>query len=283
MLAASAAAGRTLPLLPATGAAPALPKKGGILRYDLSIDRPHLDPHVDSGDAFSLVKGTIYSLMVRLNEKMEIVPDLAESWERPDNLTCVFRLRKNVKWHDESNFTSADVKASTEQILDPKIGAWAGGDLKNVQRVETPDDETVRFILRPPDAAFLPTLTFANSLIASKALIERGADLRNQIIGTGPFKVAARHRRYGLYWALYPGNIRRAEVLRFLQGLSCHLPQGFTLIWDRHRPHRPHGSRPGWRGARGSSSNGSQPARRTSTLRSTSGPIRSTGTWPTSP
>jgi ABC-type transport system substrate-binding protein len=192
MLAASAAAGSALPLLPATGAAPALPKKGGIVRYGLSTDPPHLDPHVDSGGASSLVKGTIYSLLVRLNEKMEIVPDLAESWEWPDSLTGVFRLRKNVKWHDGSDFTSADVKASMERILDPKTGAWARGDLRHVQRVETPDPLTVRFVLSRPDAALLATLAFANSLIAQKALIERGADLRNQIIGTGPFKLAAR-------------------------------------------------------------------------------------------
>ncbi len=233
MLAASAAAGSAFPLLPATGAAPALPKKGGILRYGLSTDPPHLDPHVDSGGASSLVKGTIYSLLVRLNEKMQIVPDLAESWERPDNLTWIFKLRKNVKWHDGSNFTSADVKASMERILDPKIGAWARGDLRSVQRIETPDDHTVRFILSRPDAALLATLAFANSLIAQKALIERGADLRNQITGTGPFKVAARqpgvqtrlvrHEQYylpdrihldGITFIPYPDDTSRTAGLR---------------------------------------------------------------------
>ncbi|HWT79512.1 MAG TPA: ABC transporter substrate-binding protein, partial [Candidatus Methylomirabilis sp.] len=157
-----------------------------------STDPPHLDPHVDSGGASSLVKGTIYSLLVRLNEKMEIVPDLAESWERPDNLTWTFRLRKNVKWHDGTNCTSADVKASMERILDPKTGAWARGDLRYVQRVDAPDPFTVRFVLSRPDAALLATLAFANSLIAQKALIERGADLKNQVIGTGPFKLASR-------------------------------------------------------------------------------------------
>lgn len=233
MLAASAVAGSALPLPPTAGAALALPKKGGILRYGLSTDPPHLDPHVDSGGASSLVKGTIYSLLVRLNEKMEIVSDLAESWDRPDNLTWVFRLRKNVKWHDGSNLTSADVKASMERILDPKTGAWARGDLRNVQRIETPDDHTVRFILSRPDAALLATLAFANSLIASKALIERGADLRNQIIGTGPFKVAARQpgvqtrlvrneqyylpdRTYldGITFIPYPDDTSRTSALR---------------------------------------------------------------------
>ncbi|HWU37617.1 MAG TPA: ABC transporter substrate-binding protein, partial [Candidatus Acidoferrum sp.] len=197
ILTTSAAIGGTLPLLSASEATPGTvastpPKEGGILRYGLSTDPPHLDPHVDSGGASSLVKGTIYSLLVRLNEKMEIVPDLAESWERPDNLIWIFRLRRNVKWHDGTNCTSADVKASMDRILDPKTGAWARGDLRYVQRIEAPDPLTVRFVLSRPDAALLATLAFANSLIAQKALIDRGADLKNQVIGTGPFKLASR-------------------------------------------------------------------------------------------
>lgn len=49
--------------------------------------------------------------------------------------------------------------------------------------------------------------------------------------------VSARRRRVGLYWARHPDNVRGPEVLRFLQALRRHLPRGFTLIWDRHRPH----------------------------------------------
>ena len=101
-MATSGVIGSSLPLLEGWAASPpardsktstgAAPKKGGILRYGLSTDPPHLDPHVDSGGASSLVKGTIYSLLVRLNARMEILPDLAESWERPDD-TVGFRLR----------------------------------------------------------------------------------------------------------------------------------------------------------------------------------------------
>lgn len=202
VMATSAVVGNSLSLLEGWAASPPAkdskspvgppPKRGGILRYGLSTDPPHLDPHVDSGGASSLVKGTIYSLLVRLNPQMEILPDLAESWERPNDTTFVFHLRKNVKWHDGTDLTSADVKASMERILDPKTGAWARGDLRNVQKIEAPDLHTVRFLLNRPDAALLPTLAFCNSLIAQKALIEKGADLKNQIIGSGPFKVVER-------------------------------------------------------------------------------------------
>ncbi len=61
---------------------------------------------------------------------------------------------------------------------------------------------------------------------------------RERLSAISALTVAPRRRRFGLYWALHPHNIRRAEVLRFLQALQRHRPHGFTLLWDRHRPHR---------------------------------------------
>jgi transposase len=68
--------------------------------------------------------------------------------------------------------------------------------------------------------------------------ILRQWDRRDRLSTISAITVAPRRRRYGLYWAQYPHNIRSGEVLRFLQGLRLHLPHGFTLIWDRGQPHR---------------------------------------------
>ena len=208
-------------------------KEGGTLRYGLSSDPPSLDPHVDTGYASQLVKGTIYSLLVRPDPKMQIVPDLAESWETPDDKTYVFHLRKNVKWHDGSEFTSADVKATIERIQDPKTGAYARGDLLVIDKIDTPDALTVKFTLKNPDAPFLAVLAGSNSLIASKALLDKGADLKNQIVGTGPFKMGdyqpgvheklVRNENYyipgrvhldGITFTPYPDDTSRVTALR---------------------------------------------------------------------
>ncbi len=68
--------------------------------------------------------------------------------------------------------------------------------------------------------------------------ILRQWDRRDRLSAISALTVAPRRRRFGLYWALHRHNIRSAEVLHFLQQLRRHLPHGFTLIWDRHRPHR---------------------------------------------
>ena len=68
--------------------------------------------------------------------------------------------------------------------------------------------------------------------------ILRQWDRRDRLSAISALTVAPRRRRFGLYWALHRHNIRSAEVLHFLQQLRRHVPHGFTLIWDRHRPHR---------------------------------------------
>lgn len=68
--------------------------------------------------------------------------------------------------------------------------------------------------------------------------ILRQWDRRDRLSAISALTLAPRRRRFGLDWALHRDNIRSAEVLRFLQPLRRHLPHGFTLIWDRSRPHR---------------------------------------------
>jgi len=48
--------------------------------------------------------------------KKQLVPILAESWSNPDHSTWVFKLKKGVKFHDGSDFTSADVVHSFTRI-----------------------------------------------------------------------------------------------------------------------------------------------------------------------
>ena len=68
--------------------------------------------------------------------------------------------------------------------------------------------------------------------------ILRQWDRHDRLSTISALTIAPHRHRYGLYWAAYPHNIRNAQVLRFLQALRRHLPRGFTLIWDRNRPHR---------------------------------------------
>jgi transposase len=67
--------------------------------------------------------------------------------------------------------------------------------------------------------------------------ILRQWDRRDRLSAISALTVAPRRRRFGLYWTLHRHNVRSGEVLHFLRHLRRHLPHGFTLLWDRHRPH----------------------------------------------
>ena len=57
-----------------------------------------LDPH-KANDVYSAnVMKQVYNYLVKINDKIEIENDLAESWENTDEKTWLFHLRKGVKF-----------------------------------------------------------------------------------------------------------------------------------------------------------------------------------------
>jgi transposase len=63
-------------------------------------------------------------------------------------------------------------------------------------------------------------------------------DRRDRLSTISALSVSPHRRRLGLYWAVQRANVRAPAVLQFLRALRRHFPHGFTLIWDRARPHR---------------------------------------------
>jgi peptide/nickel transport system substrate-binding protein len=145
----------------------------------------NLDPRIGT-DAFSEhVDGMIFSSLLAHDASMNIVPDLAESWEQPDPLTYIFHLRRGVKFHDGSAFTSADVKFTFDSIMSGAIKTGKRTAFRTVGSVDAPDDFTVVFHLKEPYASFLWNLTRP-----SVGIVRRGSGLEiaQQPIGTGPFR-----------------------------------------------------------------------------------------------
>jgi peptide/nickel transport system substrate-binding protein len=62
------------------------------------------------GQAFSL-NSSIYDYLIEMDANTgELVPALATEWSSPEGKVWTIKLRKGVKFHDGSDFTSADVK-----------------------------------------------------------------------------------------------------------------------------------------------------------------------------
>src|SRR5438128_1963014 len=102
------------------------PKAGGVLRVGMPNRAPHFDLH-QSGTIFNLgTMGCMFDNLIRHDPRdsgKTIIPDLAHSWEiAKDSKTYTFFLRKDVPFHDGSELTAEDVKATFDRIAKPPSG-----------------------------------------------------------------------------------------------------------------------------------------------------------------
>src|SRR5690625_3269655 len=86
-------------------------EKGGDLVIANSADAVSLDPAGSNDVPSSDIQANIFEALVKQDENLELQPGLAESWEAIDDTTWEFKLRKDVKFHDGSDFNADVVKA----------------------------------------------------------------------------------------------------------------------------------------------------------------------------
>ncbi|MGB4599364.1 MAG: peptide-binding protein [Trichlorobacter sp.] len=147
-------------------------------------------PILASDSASHSVAGQIYNGLIKYDKNLQIVGDLAESYQvSPDGLTITFRLHRNVRWHDGALFSSRDVLYTYRVIIDPKTPTAYSEDFKQVAAVTAPDSSTVVVRYRSP---YAPALASWGTAILPAHLLE-GQDitrspLARKPIGTGPFR-----------------------------------------------------------------------------------------------
>ena len=163
----------------------------GDLFIDASIgDASTLLPPLATDSASFGVAALIYNGLVKYDGDLNLVGDLAESWEiSPDGLTITFKLRQGVKWHDGKPFTAKDCLFTHQVMVDPKTPTAYSGDYLQVKKAEALDDYTFRVTYPKPFAPALGSWTLA---ILPRHLL-KGQDitkspLGRHPIGTGPYK-----------------------------------------------------------------------------------------------
>jgi peptide/nickel transport system substrate-binding protein len=200
--AASAAAGvaaivAIAAVAPATAAEPT-PKRGGTLTYMIPADAPpSFDGHREQTFATVQAVAPFYSLLIRVDPKNpgsgEFVCDLCTEMPKAadDGKTYSFKIRQDVKWHDGSPLTAADVAASWNEIIFPPAGVLSTRQayFMMVDKVEAPDPTTVVFRLKFATAAFLPALADPFAFVYKKEILDKDPHwYERNVMGTGPFK-----------------------------------------------------------------------------------------------
>ena len=169
-------------------------------------DPPTLDPHL-SGDATSAVYVVeIYSGLLTYDLDLNLIPDLAESWEvSEDQLVYTFQINEDAKFHNGKPVRAQDFKWSFERACDFRTGSTTAdtylgdiigcrdklrGKADSVEGVQIIDDQTLEITIDAPKAYFLDKLTYPTAYVLDRENVERGGrtwtDTPN---GTGPFKL----------------------------------------------------------------------------------------------
>lgn len=158
-------------------------------RFSGTADAVTLDPHEITDNTSDNVAMMIYDRLVKFDEQLDIVPDLAEKWSvSEDGRTWTFNLRTGVKFHDGTPFDANAVKKTFDRVMDPELNLKRRSLFSMIEKVEVIDPQTVAFTTDEPFGAFLATMAHTSSAIISPAAIEKyGMDLGQNPVGTGAY------------------------------------------------------------------------------------------------
>jgi ABC-type transport system substrate-binding protein len=181
------------------------PVYGGTVVIADEDDYRTLDPAIAYDERSWAGEWMIFDTLVRYDEKLNIVPDLAEAWETSDDgLTWTFHLRDDVRFHNGRPMVAADVVYSWSRLFDPALaspgadfyGAIVGsedvldGKAKTLAGLTTPDDHTLVVRLSELDPVFLYEVSMLFGAVVPKEEVEaRGEEWAWRPVGTGPFAV----------------------------------------------------------------------------------------------
>ena len=202
------------------------PARGGVLNIAVAPEPTLLTSAFITTMNIGMVSSKVLEGLVSYDLELKPVPALATSWEQStDGRTLSFRLREGVKWHDGTDFTSADVEYTLLEVW-KKLHPFGRAAFANVEKVETPDRHTVVLRLSSPAPYILNYINTYGAQILPKHLYA-GKDvltnpLNNAPVGTGPFVFKewvkgshVRLERNPAWWGKGPGG----EAQPYLDGV----------------------------------------------------------------
>lgn len=174
-------------------AGPAVAQTGSTLRIGLAEDPDVLDPTLARTYVGRIVFASICDKLFDIDEKVNIVPQLATGYEvSPDGKTVTIKLRPGVKFHDGDVMDAEAVKYSLERHLTMQ-GSFRKPELAAVDAIEVADPATVRLSLKAPFSPLISQLADrAGMIVSPKAAKEAGDKFGLKPVCAGPFKFVER-------------------------------------------------------------------------------------------
>jgi len=206
-----------------------------VFRYNEAANITSLDPAFARDQANIWAMHQLFNGLVQLNNRMEVLPCIAYSWEvSGDGLTYIFHLRDDVRFHDDPCFpagegrrvTADDFVYSFSRLKDPATaaaGAWVFNHVTADNPFFAPDDSTLVIRMASPFPPFPGLLTMQYcSVIPGEAVNHYGGEFREHPVGTGPFRLAYWKEGVKLVMTRNPHyfEVENGRQLPFLEAVS---------------------------------------------------------------
>lgn len=188
----------------ATRSGPGSRSGGKVLQLAVDTNPKTLDPIAVTDTISDGVARKIHNTLVRFNEKLEIVPDLAESFEvSPDGTLYTFKLRQNVTFHNGREMKAADAVYSLTRLLSPesKRSEWLAPMVKGSEEhrknpkaevgIKATGEYSLTIELNARFAPFIQHLCTVNCAVVPREAVEdTSKPYSRNPVGLGAFKLA---------------------------------------------------------------------------------------------
>jgi peptide/nickel transport system substrate-binding protein len=163
------------------------------LRIGLAEDPDILDPTLARTYVGRIVFAAFCDKLFDIDEKLNIVPQLALSQETSaDGKEVTIKLRPNVKFQDGEPFDAEAAKFSLERHLTMQ-GSFRKPELAALDHVDVVDPLTIKLVLKTPYSPLIAQLTDrAGMMVSPKAAKEEGDKFGLHPVCAGPYKFVER-------------------------------------------------------------------------------------------
>lgn len=163
------------------------------LRIGLSSDPDVLDPTLSRSVTARQVFAAMCDKLVDINARLEIVPQLATSWEwQEEGRALVLQLRPGVRFHDGTPLDAAAAVTGLERHLRTN-GSTRRGEMGPIRSIEATGPMTLRISLTAPFAPLLAALSDrAGMLVSPRQATVTGNDFQREPACAGPYRLTRR-------------------------------------------------------------------------------------------
>ncbi len=196
------------------------------LHLATSSNPARLNPLLATDSSSSEIAGFLFNGLVKFDkDSATIIGDLADEFYYENNTTLIFKLKKNVLWHDGEKFSAKDVLFTYETLISPKVVSPYSAAFRFVQSVELLDEFTIRVRYKHPYFKALETWMMG---ILPEHILKDEQNLMNSEFNTNPIGTGA----YRLYQLEHSKNIILVAFDDYFEGRAKIERISFHVIAD---------------------------------------------------